>query len=260
MRVLCVGDVFGKPGRQGLERVLPVLRERHQLDFVVVNGENAAGGVGLTADTARDLLALPVDVLTSGNHVWKYREVIPLLEREPRVLRPLNYPKGAPGRGSGVFTARDGTRVGVINLIGRIFMEPVESPFHAALEAIEELRRETPVILVDVHAEATSEKRALGFYLAGKVSAVLGTHTHVQTADEEILPGGTAYLSDLGMTGPHDSVIGMRKEEVLQRFLTLRPSSYSCASGDVRVCGALVEIDAESGQARGIERVCERVR
>lgn len=259
MRVLCVGDVFGKPGRQGLARALPALRERHRLDLVLVNGENAAGGVGLTVETAKELLALPVDVVTSGNHIWKYREVVPLLDREPRVLRPLNYPAGTPGRGHGVFAAADGTRVGVVNLLGRVFMDPVESPFAAALAAIEELRRETPVILVEIHAEATSEKRALGFYLAGKVSAVFGTHTHVQTADEEVLAGGTAYLTDLGMTGPHDSIIGMRKDEVLQRFLTQRPASYACATGDVRVCGAVIEIDPSSGQARGIERVREPV-
>ncbi len=260
MRVLCLGDIFGKPGRQALERTLPALRERHRVDLVVANAENAAGGVGLTVDTARELLALPIDVLTSGNHIWKYRDVLPLLDREPRLLRPLNYPKSVtPGRGLGLFSAADGTRVGIVNLLGRVFMDPVESPFTAALEAVEELRRETKVILVEVHAEATSEKRALGFLLAGKVSAVYGTHTHVQTADEELLPGGTAYLTDLGMTGPHDSIIGMRKEEVIQRFLTGRPAAYGCAAGDVRVCGALFEIDPASGRASAVERVHERV-
>jgi metallophosphoesterase (TIGR00282 family) len=257
MRALCLGDVFGKPGRLVLAHALPRLRERLRVDFVVANAENAAAGVGLTPETARELLALPIDVLTSGNHVWKYREVLPLLDREPRVLRPANYPAGAPGRGHGLFRAADGTAVGVVNLAGRVFMEPIDSPFERARAVVDELARDARVILVDMHAEATSEKRALGFFLDGRASAVFGTHTHVPTADEEILPGGTAYISDLGMTGPYASVIGMRKEEVLQRFLTGRPAAYACASDDVRICGALFDI-GEDGRARGVERVCER--
>jgi len=259
MRALCIGDIFAKPGRQAIEQLLPRLIDRHQLDLVVANGENAAGGVGLTIETARELLACPIDVLTSGNHIWKHREIIPLLEKEPRVLRPLNYPEGTPGRGYGVFETAAGVKVGVLNLMGRIFMDPLPSPFEAADRAVAALREQTKIILVELHAEATSEKRALGWHLAGRVSAVVGTHTHVLTADEEILPGGTGYLTDLGMTGPYESVIGMRREEVLQRFLTSRPAPFVAASRDIRLCGLVLDIDEETGQTRALERVCERL-
>jgi hypothetical protein len=259
MRVLCIGDVFAKPGRQALRALLPSLIDRHRLDFVVANAENAAGGVGLTLDTAKEILALPVNVLTSGNHIWKHREIIPLLDREPRILRPLNYPEPAPGRGCGLFETAAGEKIGVVIVMGRVFMEPLPNPFTAASEAAARLRQETRVILVELHAEATSEKRAMGWYLDGKVSAVYGTHTHVPTADEEVLPGGTGYITDLGMTGPHDSIIGMRKEEVLERFLSQRPSMYVAAKRDPRLNGAVFDIDPETGRTRSVQRICERV-
>lgn len=259
IRVLCIGDIFGKPGRQAVRTLLPGLIERHDVDLVVANGENAAGGVGLTADTCRDLLDQPVDLLTSGNHIWRHREILAVLDREQRLLRPLNYPAGTPGRGYAVCETKGGVKVGVINLLGRLFMEPLPSPFSAVEPAIAALNEETKVILVDFHAEATSEKRALGWLLDGRVSAVFGTHTHVLTADEEVLPEGTAYITDLGMTGPYDSVIGMRKEPVLKRFLTMRPASFSAASRDVRLCGALFTIDPQTGRAQSVQRICERL-
>jgi metallophosphoesterase (TIGR00282 family) len=260
MRVLFIGDVVASPGRRAIAQLLPRLVDQHHLDLVVANAENAAGGNGLTGDAAMELLASGVDVLTGGNHTWRFKEVVPLLQQQAnRVLRPYNYPRGAPGSGMTVFEGRDGVKVGVLNLQGRVFMEPLPSPFEAAGEAIEQLREQVAVIFVDFHAEATSEKRAMGWYLDGRVSAVLGTHTHVQTADEEILPQGTAYLTDLGMTGPFDSVIGTKKELVLERFLTMRPKALSAAKGDVRLCGAVIDVDAESGRARHIERVCERL-
>ncbi len=257
MRVLCIGDVVGGVGRRGLYSVLPQLVERLGVDLVIANGENAAGGVGLTVRTAKEMFKHGVHVITSGNHVWKYKEVVSLLEQEQRLLRPLNYPDGTPGRGAAVVEAPSGQKVGVINLLGRAFMDPVPCPFRAAERAIERLRQETPVIIVDFHAEATSEKRALGWFLDGKVSAVFGTHTHVATADEEVLPAGTGYITDIGMTGPHCSVIGARKEQIIERFLTLRPMHFGVAKEDVRVCGALFDIDTATGRARSVERVKE---
>lgn len=259
IRLLCVGDVFGKPGREAVAALVPELIERHSIDAVIVNAENAAGGVGLTSETAAELLGLPVGMLTGGNHIWRHKEVISLLERDPRVLRPQNLPPGTPGRGFGIFQTTHGVKVGVINLLGRIFMDPVLCPFRAADDAVAELRQQTPIIVVDMHAEATSEKRALGWYLAGRVSAVFGTHTHVPTADEEILPGGTAYVTDIGMTGPYDSVIGMRKDLVIERFVSMRPTSFAAAKHDVRLCGAIFDIDPETGQAQSVQRVQQQL-
>jgi 2',3'-cyclic-nucleotide 2'-phosphodiesterase len=259
MRVLAIGDIVGKPGREAVAQLLPALVDRERLDLVIANAENAAGGVGLTNDTARELLALPIDVLTSGNHIWKHKEIIPLLDKEPRLLRPLNYPDGTPGHGTLLCHTASGTPVGVVNVIGRTFMDAVDCPFAAARRAVEELRRQARVVVVELHAEATSEKRALGWYLDGQASAVYGTHTHVPTADEEVLPQGTAYLTDLGMTGPYASVIGVRQEEAVQRFLTMRPTSFGVARDDVRLCGAIFDIDEESGRARNVRRVCERL-
>ncbi|MCC6747514.1 MAG: TIGR00282 family metallophosphoesterase [Deltaproteobacteria bacterium] len=257
MRILCVGDIFGQPGRDAVRTLVPQLIERERLDLVIANAENSAGGAGVTLETARDLLSMPIGLFTGGNHTWRHKEFYPLLDKEPRFLRPHNFPEGTPGRGVGLCETSSGVKVGVLNLQGRVFMDPLPSPFETALEAIEELRRETRIILVDIHAEATSEKRALAWHLDGKVSALFGTHTHVQTADEEILPGGTGYLTDLGMTGPYDSVIGMKKELVLRRFLTLRPTSFEVAKHDVRLCGAIFEIDPETGRTTGITRVRE---
>jgi metallophosphoesterase (TIGR00282 family) len=239
-----------------VRELLPKLIEEHQPSVVIANGEKAAGGSGMTVDTARDLLAQPIDVLTGGNHTWRYREIGKLLDAEPRALRPLNYPDKAPGRGTAIHETTEGARVGVINLQGRVFMDPLPCPFEAADRAVSELREQgCTVIVVDFHAEATSEKRALGWHLDGRASLVFGTHTHVPTADEEILPGGTAYITDLGMTGPYDSVIGVRKEKILERFRTMRPTSFTVAKGDVRLCGVVVDVEPESGKATRIERL-----
>lgn len=257
IRVLCIGDVVGGTGRRAVRELVPVLRQRHGLALVIANAENAAGGVGLTIKTARELLDHGVDVITNGNHVWKYKEILSLLDSEPRVLRPLNYPPGTPGRGHGVFTTEAGHKVAVLNLEGRAFMDPLPCPFAAADQALEQLRQQTPVVVTDLHAEATSEKRAMGWHLDGRVSALFGTHTHVQTADNEVLPQGTGYITDLGMTGPHHSVIGARVEPVLTHFRTLRPAPFGVAKHDVRLCGALFEIDADTGHAVAVTRVKE---
>lgn len=260
LKVLCLGDIVGGPGRSAVKRLLPALIDELGVGLVIANAENVAGGNGITADTAAELLALPIAVLTGGNHTWRFKEAEGLLERQrARILRPQNFPAGTPGAGSTICRSAAGVEVAVLNLQGRVFMDPLPSPFEAAREAVAALRERTPIIVVDMHAEATSEKRALGWFLDGKVSAVVGTHTHVQTADEEILPGGTAYLTDLGMTGPYDSVIGTRKELVLERFLTLRPTRFAVAEHDIRLCGALIEIEIASGRARAIARVCRRL-
>ena len=254
MRLLFVGDVVGAPGRSILRALLAPLKAETGSALAIVNGENAAGGAGLTTATAEELLAAGADVITTGNHVWNKREATTLLEREPRILRPANYPEPCPGRGMTVVSA-GGIAVAVANIMGRVFMPLVNDPFRAADRILEELAGRARVILFDVHAEATSEKMALGWYLDGRVSAVLGTHTHVATADARVLPGGTAFMTDVGMTGPYRSVIGVRTELVLQRFLTQRPIAYETADEDVRLAGALVEVDPASGRAISIERV-----
>ncbi len=256
MNILFVGDVVGKPGRRIVARELPALRRELAVDFVIANGENSAGGFGITRETFDDLIGAGVDVVTGGNHTWQAREIHTLLESEPRLLRPANYPAGTPGRGAGVFrTSGRGIPVGVLNLEGRVFMQPLDSPFLVGREEAERLRREAAVIFVDMHAEATSEKAALGWYLDGRVSAVVGTHTHVQTADERVLPGGTAFITDAGMTGPRDSIIGMGREEVLQRFLTLLPTRFDVAGGPVQLNAVLLAVDEGTGRAQGIQRV-----
>jgi len=252
-RVLIIGDVIGRAGRDALRRHLPVLRDRHRPAFVVANGENAAGGVGLTEEVGRELFSM-VDVLTSGNHIWDKKEGIAYMEKELRVLRPANYPSPAPGKGRVVVAGPDGLKLGVLNLQGRVFMEPIDDPFRTADAAIEELRKETPCLIVDFHAEATSEKVALGYYLDGRVSAVVGTHTHVPTADERILPGGTAYITDLGMAGSRNSVIGIRKEQAIQKFLTSRPIRFEPDKGGSFLSGVVVEIDPSTGKALSIVR------
>jgi metallophosphoesterase (TIGR00282 family) len=261
VKILFLGDVFGKPGRQAVAARVPKLIVREALDLVVANGENAAAGAGITPDLVEELLAAEVNLLTSGNHIWAKREIVPLLERpEARLLRPANYPPGTPGRGRAIVETPDGRKLGVLNLEGRVFMKNLEDPFRVAEEEVAALRAEgARAILVDVHCEATSEKAALAWYLDGKVSAVIGTHTHVQTADERILPGGTAFLTDAGMCGPHDSIIGMKKELVLERFLTQRPAGFEPARRDVWLQGAIVDVDEETGKARSIVRVQERL-
>ena len=258
MRILFIGDIVGSPGRTGVKKLLPGLKTKHSLDFVIANAENASGGSGITPKVSEELFSAGVDVLTSGDHIWKRREIFELINQEERILRPLNYPAGAPGKGKNVFKARNGAKIGIINVNGRVFMDSLECPFRAALFAQEELIKETKVIIVDIHAEATSEKIALGWYLDGKVSAVLGTHTHIQTADEKILPQGTAYITDVGMAGPYDSVIGRKLDDVLTRFLTLVPVKFEVAEGNIQVHGAVLDIDEVSGRANSITRIHQR--
>lgn len=259
MKILFVGDIVGRTGRQALVRRLDRLVDTHNVDLVVVNGENAAAGFGLTIDLARELFELGVDVVTSGNHIWDKKEIFGYLDIQNRLLRPANYPSGAPGRGSGVFSTSSGVKVGVLNLEGRVFMSNLECPFRTADILVEDLRRQTPIILVDFHAEATSEKAALGFYLDGRVSAVIGTHTHVQTADERILPKGTAYITDAGMTGSRDAVIGIRKELAIEKFLTQLPIRFEVAKKDPILCGVLVTINEETGLALSVQRILEEI-
>jgi 2',3'-cyclic-nucleotide 2'-phosphodiesterase len=252
---LLVGDVVGSPGRETLKRCLALAREQHQVHACVANGENAAAGFGLTAQTAEEMFASGVDFITSGNHIFDKRDFKEYLNASDRVIRPANYPPVAPGRGIGTFTV-DGVTVGVLNVMGRTFMPPCDDPFRCADEQLESLRRQTPVIVVDVHAEATSEKVALGRYLDGRVSCIYGTHTHVQTADEQILPSGTAYITDVGMTGPTDGVIGMETKAVLDRFLAGVSERFSVEkSGTKQFCAAVVGIDTNTGKATEIKRI-----
>ncbi len=254
-RLLMVGDIVGKPGRDVLRRALPRLVAREAIDFVIANVENAAGGFGITRETAEAILASGVHVMTTGNHVWDKKEALDYVAREPRLLRPLNYPPGAPGRGAGVFVAPDGTEVGVVNAMGRVHMPLVDDPFRALDEAVARLRERTPVVVVDFHAEVTSEKIALAHYLDGRVSLVAGTHTHVMTADDRVLPGGTAAITDVGMTGPHDSVIGVEKAPAIGRFINGLPTRFETATGDPRLNAVLVDVDPATGRARAISRV-----
>ena len=255
VNILFIGDIIGKPGRLALSRELDRLVDRHRVDLVVANGENAAGGFGLTVDTVRELFDLGVSCITSGNHIWDKKEQVPMVLANPRIVRPANYPDGTAGRGSMIVTTPGGVKIAVLNLEGRIFMKNLECPFRIADREIAALRQETPVILVDFHAEATSEKSSLGWYLDGRVSAVIGTHTHVQTADERILPQGTAYMSDAGMTGSFDSVIGIGKDEAIRKFLTQLPVKFEIPKKDIRLNGVVISIDETTGKALAIERV-----
>ncbi|MBI4310994.1 MAG: TIGR00282 family metallophosphoesterase [Chloroflexi bacterium] len=250
MRILLIGDIVGKPGRKALEMLLPGIRAEYAIDLVIANGENAAGGFGITEDTAADIFAAGAAVITTGDHVWDKKEVLPYLGQEPRLLRPLNFPPGAPGRG--VFT-RNGVRI--VNLMGRVFMkEHVDCPFRA-MDALLKEQPPCPITIVDFHAEASSEKQALGWYLDGRVTAVVGTHTHVPTADPRLLPKGTAFVTDLGMAGAYNSVIGDDPQEVLFRFLTQMPKALSPAKGPLRLCSVLVDVDEATGRARDIQRI-----
>jgi hypothetical protein len=255
MRILFVGDIVGKAGRQAIEGLLERILADHRIDFTVANGENAAGGMGITPAIASDFLDLGVDVLTSGNHIWAKKEIVPFLDEEERLLRPANYPNGVSGRGTGIFPLGNGKRVGVLNLEGRVFMRNLECPFRVGEKEVEKLKEQTPIILVDFHAEATSEKVALAWFLNGKVSAVVGTHTHVQTADERILSGGTAYITDAGMTGPLASVIGIRRQIALERFLTQVPIKFDVATEEIELQGVILEVDEQTGKSRSIERI-----
>ena len=255
MKLLFVGDIFGKPGREIARRAIPALVATRSIDLVIANVENSAAGFGVTGDIADTILEFGVDVMTSGNHVWDKKEVLDYIARQPRLLRPGNFPAGVPGRGSYLARTRTGEPVGVINLMGRVFMTPLDDPFALAVREIEALRAKTRVILVDFHAEATSEKVAMGWHLDGRATAVIGTHTHVQTADERILPKGTAYLTDAGMTGPHDSIIGVTVDAALGRFLNAMPAKFEAASGNPRLNAVLITADAASGRATAIERI-----
>jgi metallophosphoesterase (TIGR00282 family) len=255
MKLLFVGDVIGKPGRRALQTILPRLVDHHRADYVVVNVENAAGGFGVTPDILAELADLPIDCYTSGNHIWDKREGVEILDREKNLLRPANYPDGNPGHGLYVGETAGGVKVAVINLEGRVFMDNLDSPFLIADRLLKQIDPKVKAIFVDFHAEATSEKQAIAFYLDGRVSAVVGTHTHVPTADERVLPGGTALLTDVGMTGPYESVIGMRADKVLKRFLLQTRVSFEVAKRDVRLAAAVIDIDEDTGKARGIERL-----
>ncbi|MGZ6143225.1 MAG: TIGR00282 family metallophosphoesterase [Myxococcales bacterium] len=261
MKILFVGDIVGRPGRAAVRALVPALRERHGLDLCIGNSENVAGGMGITPEAADELLASGLDLLTSGNHTWAKREINGYLDRPgTRQLRPANYPAGAPGRGDAVLSSAAGVRLGVINLEGRVFMKPLECPFRTADRLVTAMLADgVRCIFVDMHCEATSEKNAMGHFLDGRVSAVLGSHTHIQTADERVLRGGTAFVTDVGMCGPWDSVIGLRKESAIERFLTQRHSSFDLAQGDVRLQGAIVDIDDQTGRARSIVRVQEKL-
>jgi len=257
VNLLFIGDIVGEPGRRAVKALLPPLREKHKLDFIIANGENSAGGSGITPRTAEEIFAAGVNVITCGDHLWDQKEVMELLHHESRFLRPLNYPPGTPGQGAALYPVPGFPPVAVMNAQGRTFMAALENPFPLAAEEVERLRRQTNVIFVDFHAEATSEKIAFARFLDGKVSAVVGTHTHVQTADEQIFPGGTAYLSDAGFTGPQESVLGREIEPVIKRFLTNMPQRFDVAKKRIVLHGAVLTIDEISGKTLKIQRVAE---
>lgn len=255
MRLLLIGDIVGKPGRQIVLRALPGLRIEDKIDLIVANAENAAGGSGLTPAIYQELIGGGVDCITMGDHVYRRREIFPVLEGEERIVKPANYPQSAPGRDFTVISTRSKIRVAVFNLLGRVFMPPVDCPLQAADRVLASLPEDVKIILLDLHAEATSDKQLMGRYLDGRVTAVLGTHTHVPTADECILPGGTAFQSDVGMTGPHHSILGRRIDRVLETTRTFRPTYFEVASGDVRLNGSLIEADPQTGRALSIRRI-----
>lgn len=255
MRILFIGDIFGRPGREIARRALVALGERHGIDLVIANVENAAGGFGITRDIAETLMDDGIDVMTTGNHVWDKKEVLNYIALEPRLLRPANFPAAAPGRGRYIARTAAGDAVGVINLMGRVFMTPLDDPFAVALRELDAARAEARVVIIDFHAEATSEKLAMGWHLDGRATAVIGTHTHVQTADARVLPGGTAYITDAGMTGPHDSIIGIETSAALNRFLTGLPAKLEPATGNPWFHAVIVTADPATGRATAIERL-----
>ncbi len=260
MKILFIGDVVGKPGRRAIYELLPELVSQHEVDLTIANCENAAGGFGITREVVEELFRNHIHVLTSGNHIWDKKEASGFIAEYKDLLRPANYPPGVPGRGSTLVSDASGNPVGVINLMGRVFMYPLDCPFRAAEAEVERLRKVTPVIIVDLHAEATSEKQAMGWFLNGRASAVLGTHTHVQTADEGILSQGTAYITDAGMTGPFDSIIGVQKESVMDRFLSGIPNRFDVAKRDIRLQGVVLDIDEKTGKSRSIQRISKKYR
>ena len=256
MKLLFIGDIVGRPGRDLVKRGLRAIVAAHDVDFVIANGENSAAGFGITREIGDQLFSYGVEVMTSGNHIWDKKEALEYIVREPRLLRPANYPAGAPGHGATLVTAANGVKVGVVNVMGRVFLANIDDPFTTAAREVARLRAEgAALVFVDVHAEVTSEKIAMGWYLDGQATAVVGTHTHVQTADNRVLPKGTAYLTDAGMTGPHDGVIGVEKEPVIGKFLSGLPARFETATGDPRLNGAIVTADPATGLATAIERV-----
>lgn len=255
MKILFIGDIMGEPGRRIIARLMPKMVADHQIDLVIGNGENAAGGFGITPELASELFEMGIAVLTLGNHAWDKKEIVDHIEREPRLLRPANYPAGVPGRGSLVTETAGGERVAVLQLMGRVFMPTLDCPFQVAKREVAELKKQTAAVIVDMHAEATSEKMAMGHFLDGQVTAVVGTHTHVQTADEQILANGTAYITDIGMTGPLHSVIGIKKELAIEKFLTHMPRRFEVASGPAVFCAVLIELDPALGKAVSIQRM-----
>lgn len=255
MKVLCIGDIMGEPGRRVVARTVPRLIARHQIDAVIANGENLAGGFGVTPELAEELFETGVSVITTGNHAWDKKEAIEYFSHEPRLLRPANYPAGVPGNGSVVIETAGGERLAVLQVMGRVYMPTIDCPFQTAKRELSRLKRETSAIIVDMHAEATSEKMAMGHFLDGEVVAVVGTHTHVQTADDQILPKGTAYITDIGMTGPLHSVIGVKKELAIEKFLTGMPRRFEVASGPSVFCAVLLELDPCLGKAIAFERL-----
>jgi len=259
VRIMMVGDIVGRPGRNAVKELVKALRAKYGLDAVIANGENAAAGSGITQQIANELYTAGIDVITMGNHTWDKKEVFEFIEHDPLLIRPANYPPGTPGKGSVVLRLRGGLKLGVINLAGRVFLPPLDCPFRAAESIVQEMRRETNLIIIDFHAEATSEKIAFGWYMDGKVSAVIGTHTHVQTADERILPLGTGYITDVGMTGPRDSVLGIDKDLVIRRFVSQLPVRFEVAGGPVQFNALLLDIDESSGKTSKIERIDEKM-
>jgi metallophosphoesterase (TIGR00282 family) len=255
VRILFIGDIVGRPGRELVRQGLQAIVDHHRIDLVIANAENSAAGFGITRDIGEQLLDYGVDVMTSGNHIWDKKEALDYIGIEPRLLRPANYPAGAPGRGSYLVRTRDNVSVGVVNVMGRVFMLNIDDPFAVVLKEIEAIRHRARIIIVDMHAEATSEKVALGWYLDGKVTAVVGTHTHVPTADARVLPGGTAYITDVGMTGPHDGIIGVEREPVIARFLSGLPARFEAAKGMPKLHAVAITADTTTGQATAIERI-----
>jgi metallophosphoesterase (TIGR00282 family) len=255
LNILMIGDIVGRPGRNAVKQYLQI--NSKQYDFIIANGENAAGGKGITPEIVYDLFNSGIDFITMGNHIWDKKEIIKFIEYEPNIIRPANYPPNSPGRGSAVIKLDNTTQIGLINLSGRVFLPALDCPFRTAHNLVKEMRQKTPIIIIDFHAEATSEKVALGWYLDGQVSAVLGTHTHIQTADERILPQGTAYISDIGMTGPRNSVLGVKKELIIQRFLTQLPTRFEIAGGEAIFNAISLKIDKSSGKCLHLERISE---
>lgn len=255
MNILVIGDIVGRPGRTVLAGLVPEIQRKYDISFTIANGENAAGGRGLTRSVMNDILGAGIDVITMGNHVWDNKEILSFIDDEFRLIRPTNYPGPCPGQGYHIYKGGFNKNIAVVNLSGRVFLPPLDCPFQIMDEIMEELTEAADIIIVDFHAEATSEKLALAYYLDGRVQAVLGTHTHIQTADERILPGGTAYISDLGMTGPKESILGMEKELVIQKFLTGRPVRLEVASGQAQLEGVILQIDDDTDQVSAIRRI-----